>query len=128
MTWFRPWCACMSKLVLVCRHGDVLNGSTSSGSGSLPLHEELSNFVGGSCCSVPDMKHEATAAASARSCMHEDSSIQVATLILACSDDFKCIVLFQPAPATTLARIGHSNKISLCDGMLRQPYLWLLAG
>ena len=124
MTCFRPWCACMGKLMLVCRHGDVLNGSTSSGSGSLPLHKELSNFVGGSCCSVPDMKHEATAAASARSRMHEDSSIQ--GLVLACSDDFKCIVLFQPAPATTLARIGHSNKISLCDGML--PYLWLLAG
>lgn len=81
-------------------------------------------LVGHAACSVPDMKHEATAAASARSCMHEDSSIQ--GLVLACSDDFKCIVLFQPAPATTLARIGHSNKISLCDGML--PYLWLLAG
>lgn len=42
--------------VLACRHGDVLSGSTSSGSGSLPLHEELSNIVGGLCCSVPDMK------------------------------------------------------------------------
>ena len=115
MTCFRPWCACTGKHVLVCRHRNMMGRSTRSGSGSLPLHEELSNIVGGSCCSVPDMKPQLLHEQKENAWMRIPACSCPAQMLLTVGvlDDSGGLG-WQPAPATMPPHIGHSYKLGLC--------------